>query len=174
MLSRRPNAGATISPGIVPPYPSPPRFPQSQPPTPPSAAVRGEFARPAAPGPAPASVPPGPSAPVVLSPSVEAKSGAAPNCSAAYRKSRLCTAGASVASRVTSKASPSPAARPPPLTARPGNKNCGPSRAISPCHQASSSRASSAICAKCSRSRGFQPSSSGSSSCRMRFRVKLK
>ena len=56
----------------------------------------------------------------------------------------------------------------------PGRISCGASRASSACHHASSSCANSAICAKCSRSRGFQPSSSGSSSCRMRLRVKVR
>ena len=69
---------------------------------------------------------------------------------------------------------PSPAARPPPRTGRPGMRICGASRASSACHQASSSRASSAIWARCSRRRGFQPSSSGSSSWRMRLRVKVR
>ena len=47
---------------------------------------------------------------------------------------------------------------------KPVMRICGAMRASSACHQASSSRASSAIWARCSRRRGFQPSSSGSSS----------
>ena len=73
----------------------------------------------------------------------------------------------------TPESRPPPAARPPPRTGRPGSRICGATRASSACHQASSSRANAAICARCSRSRGFQPSSSGSNSCRMRLRVKL-
>ena len=67
-----------------------------------------------------------------------------------------------------------PAARPPPRTGWPGSRICAATRATSARHQASSSRASSAICARCSRRRGFQPSSSGSNSWRMRLRVKVR
>ena len=110
--------------------------------------------------------------------SVAAKSSAAPVCCAAWRTSLRCTAGASAARRLTSIAAPapepSPASRPPPRAGRPGKINWAASRASSAFHHASSSCASSAICARCSRSFGFQPSSSGSSSWRMRLRVNVR
>ena len=56
----------------------------------------------------------------VRSDSVASKSGAAPNRPAARRRIRRCSAGGSSASRATSMARPSPAARPPPRTGRPG------------------------------------------------------
>ena len=87
----------------------------------------------------------------VRSASVEEKSIFAPHCSAAKRTSRRCTAGASCAKCATSSARPSSPVRPPPRTGRPCSNICGARRAISPAHHASSSRASSAIRAMCSR-----------------------